>query len=285
MGSSELIESIAYRSRFEHIYITGTQSQGRYGAVYDALIGAGGRQTDIAIRVLDLPATDRESFQEKILTHIEQWASVSDHDHVLSVLDFGREPRPWIATPTVENRLTDQSPMDLVALLPTARQLVDAVSHLHRNDRTHGGLDPVAVVFTERSDGGIVRGRPLLNNPGLVHLYRYAFDPADYLDPRYAAPEFYDDGYGAIDAQTDIYQLGAVLYRLFTGNPPFRGSINQIKKAVLTAEPAKPSTRGGSTLFDTVLSKAMAKEKLKRYETIEQLQQDLANIAATRDYE
>ncbi len=285
MGSPELIESIAYRSSFEHLYLSGKQYDGRYATVYEALIGGGGRQNDIAVRVFDLPESDRAQFQSKLQKYIDDWSTVSDDDRLVSVLDWGVEPRPWIATPSVSNRLSKRSPMEFVDLLSTAKLLVDGIAQLHHNDMTHAGLDPQSVVFVGQDDGGIVTEEPLLDNPGLLHLYRYGFDPTEYLDPRYAAPEHYSEEFGKVDSKTDIYLLGAVLYRLFSGEAPFQGSLEQVRMSVLNQEPPTPTDRGVSPLLDTVISKAMAKQKLHRYETIEHLQQDMANIAATQEYE
>jgi serine/threonine protein kinase len=109
-----------------------------------------------------------------------------------------------------------------------------------------------------------------------MHVYRYYFTPATYLDPRYAAPEYYDRRFGRIDHATDIYQLGATCFRLFTGRSPYAGSFETVKERVVDGQPPAPSDVADvPPAVDDVLGKAMARQKLARYETASQLTQEL----------
>jgi serine/threonine protein kinase len=113
-----------------------------------------------------------------------------------------------------------------------------------------------------------------------MRVFRHHFPPSQCLDPRFAAPEYYNDQFGQIDHATDIYQLGAVCYRLLTGHPPHTGDFEHVRAAVLDSIPPQPSTVADlPEQVDDVIMKAMAKQKLQRYETVEPFQQELTSIA------
>jgi serine/threonine protein kinase len=142
----------------------------------------------------------------------------------------------------------------------------------------HAGIDPGNVVYTENELGDGVQ--PMLDNVGLLNAYRHALDPSEYLDPRYAAPEYFDSQFSRIDHATDIYQLGMVLYRLLAGRHPFDGAYGAVRKAVLNDRPTAPSecTPALPSAVDEIVAKATAKQKLTRYETAHGLHQDISRI-------
>jgi len=285
MDLPESVLSIASQSRFDHLHMTGSQYRGLYGTVYEALARVGGRQEDIALRILDRPESAVSEFADRITDTLGRFAPVTAHERLVTVLDYGARPRPWIATAMINERLADRGPMDFLSPLTTARELVEGVAHLHQHDLIHGGLDPRAVVFVGGGFEDVGRGTPLIDNAGLMQEFRYDFEPATYLDPAYAAPEYYSQQFGIVDHQTDLYQLGAVLYYLVTGQPPYQGTFEELRTQVLHEPPPTPSEAGAPPGFDDIIRKAMANEKIKRYETVEYLQNDLTMIAANREYE
>jgi len=285
MDLPESVATIASRSRFDHLHPTGVQYQDRYGSVYEALAGLAGQQLEVALRLLDRPDEPDGQFSNLITELLGSVAPITDHERLLDVVDYGEQPRPWLVTPTVSERLADRTPMDFVSPLTTATEIVEGVVHLHRNDRTHGGLDPQSVVFVGDRFGDVVQGSPKIDNSGLLAVYRHHFEPATYLEPAYAAPEYYSQEFGDVDNQTDVYHVGAVLYYLFTGRAPFTGSFERIQAKVLQAGPPKPSSADAPPEFDDIVTKAMAREKIRRYETVQHLQRDLERLVINREYE
>jgi serine/threonine-protein kinase len=91
----------------------------------------------------------------------------------------------------------------------------------------------------------------------------------DGLTPQYAAPEQFDDEYGSVDDLTDIYQLGAVLYELFTGQPPFEGDQTAVMHSVLTEKPTPPSRIAAvPTQLDRIILTCLAKQKEDRVDSV-----------------
>jgi len=279
--------TIAVRSRFDEFHVRGERYRDRYATTYEALVGQGGSQRAIALRLLHRPENTeaRPSFEAAIELRLERWRATSDHDHVLSVRDWGVVPRPWLATALVEDTLAERDRVDFVAALGQARGLAAALAHLHQNDVVHGAVDPENVVYPgEALDAAGTA--PLLDNVGLIGVYRRYVAPERCLDPRYAAPEYYSSEFGQIDHATDIYQFGAVLYRLFTGRPPYTDDLEDLSRVIVERDPSAPSSvvEGVPERVDDLVSKAMATGKLHRYETVENLRGDLESIAEEYDY-
>ncbi|PSQ37539.1 hypothetical protein BRD08_02470 [Halobacteriales archaeon SW_10_66_29] len=275
------VSDIAVRSRFDDLHIRGERHRGRYATTYETLVGDGSDQRAVALRLLNQPEEVYPEFDRRLAEQLGRWADAGDHDNVVTVFDWGVDAQPWVATALIEGVLAERDRPSPAVAFRNALALADAVSHLHGRGVVHGGLDARTVGYPgERFDDDVERG-PLVNNVGLITVFRHYFDPSDCLDPRFAAPEYYDDRFGRIDHATDIYQLGTVYYRLFTGRPPFTGEFEAVRQAVLSGTPPAPSAvvEGLPPELDEVLAKTMAKQKLRRYETVEQLRGELASVA------
>ena len=226
------IGGIATRSRFDKIHILATSERDRYANIYDALVARRGEEKAVALRLLHQPPVgERPAFAERLKQVLRQWSEIGDHDHIVTVLDWGVDPRPWLATVFTGESLAQRDPRPLALGLREAVHLADAISYGHRNEVIHGGLDPRNVNYpTDVLTSEEPYRLPLLDNVSLMSAFRFYFEPTLCLDPRYAAPEYFSREYGRVDHSTDIYQLGAVLYRLFTGKHRSRGNLTPFEK-------------------------------------------------------
>src|SRR5262245_63819311 len=94
----------------------------------------------------------------------------------------------------------------------------------------------------------------------------------DYMAPEQARGD-------RVDARADVYAVGAILYRALTGRKPFEGLDPMATlTAVLTTEPERPSAIDPSIplALELVVQRAMAKAPKDRYQTMDELEQDLA---------
>jgi len=277
---SERLSRIVENSQFESLDILAARHARRYAEVYRALGTVNGDARALGLHVCHVPDGGSESFVDAFRETMTRWADADDHDGIHTVYDWGWHPRPWVAVEYTGLRLDDRDDISVREGLWNGLKLATTLSYLHQRGFIHGAIDPQNVAYVGDVLGGTDRQAPLLTNVGLLDIYRPYDDPVDYLDPRYAAPEYFDDRHGRIDHLTDVYQFGTVLYRLLTGNPPYEGELSAIREAVLHETPTPPSTVNPEIppVLDEPVLKATATEKIARYESIEHLQQELYSV-------
>jgi len=295
---SEVIE----RSRFEALDVLSERRRGRFGEVYRAAGRLDGEDVGVALVVFHLPGGDSQSFLASLRGALARWDGVDDHDSVLTVHDWGLRPRPWAALAFTDETLADRPFADrpgpdgdgtgdggrtdgrarpsLDAVVSTTLDLADGLVHAHQHGVVHGALDPETVAFPGTALTAHERQRPFVTYPGVTAAYAGNADVADYIDPRYAAPEYFDDRFGAVDHATDVYGLGLLCYRLVTGEHPYRGSLSEVREAVVDDRSLRPSAVDPSLppALDRVVGKATATRKLKRYETITVFRRELRSV-------
>ncbi|WP_436927750.1 hypothetical protein [Halosimplex amylolyticum] len=271
--------AIGALSSFDRLSAVAEGCESRFATGYRCRAVADEDERGVAARLFDRPdESDRLEFAADLKERLARWQALGDGERVVDVIEWGDRPRPWVATQPVDESLADRDRPPVDQALWQAIQLTDAVAHCHSHGAVHAGIDPRSVVFRGDALSGL--DRPMLDNVGLMHAFRSYFQPANYLDPRFAAPEYFDGEYGKVDAATDVYGLGATCYYLFTGRPPFDGSYAEVREGVLDRRPPSPSvvTDAVPEALDSVVRKAMAKEKLKRYDSVEGFRNDLEAI-------
>lgn len=285
-GWFEDLLAVVDSSRFDEFDVLGASHRDSYADVYKVMVSEDGLQRATAFHLFDHTGYGNR-FDDLLTAQIGEWETVGDHDHVVGVLDWGVLQRPWLATDFHQEPLAnrDPAPTPVGPALTRALSLVDAVSYIHQANVVHGGIDAASVVYPG-VDLEDEEQLPLLSNVGLIRAYREHANHTQYLDPRYAAPEHYDESMGRIDHGTDIYQLGGVIYRLFTGRPPYSGNFEEIRESVLQGErpPVAVASTELSTEIDEIIGKAMATRKLHRYETVEYLGNALEEVGEEHGY-
>lgn len=272
----ERLSVIVEHSRFDDLMVLSGRKRDRYAEVTRVLADDEGVERAVALRLFHRPDEEVTAFSEALLDALEQWQSISDHPNVTSLYTWGRQPRPWAATEPPEATLSDRGgALETTVALSLTLELADALAYAHQRGVVHGGIDPENVTLP----GASVPSTGTLDNVALLEVFRWYVTPASCLDPRYAAPEYYDRRFGQITHGTDIYQLGAVLYRALTGRPPFRGTFEEIRTGVMQDSPETPSAvRDVPADLDRIVTKAMAKHTLTRYETINDFRREVAHV-------
>ncbi|MFC7027792.1 hypothetical protein ACFQJ5_09740 [Halomicroarcula sp. GCM10025324] len=278
-GEADWLSIVEYESPFDRLSVLAPRDRRRYCDVYRTLGTVDGSDVAVGIRLLDTPDPDGDAFRSAVAERLDDWAAVATLDNVVSLYDWGHEPYLWATTEYTDETLADRGRFAPADAAWHAERLAHAVSALHERGVVHAGIDPENVAYYGNVLEADERQPPLLDNVGSIQAYRQFTDPSTYLDPRYAAPEYYDRRFGRIDHATDLYHLGAVCYRLFTGEPPYAGEFDTVRERVIQDRPPMPSEVADvPTGVDALVGKAMGKRKLARYESVTHLTQEIRRL-------
>ncbi len=294
---------------------TGLQSGARMGP-YEliGLLGAGGmaevwlaRRADGAFKrevALKLPILTklRADLEQRFARERDILASL-EHPLIARLYDAGIDPTglPYLAMEYVRGQqLTnwcDAHCLGIPKRLELILQVLEAVQYAHEKQVIHRDLKPSNILVTES-------GQVRLLDFGVSKLLGVADDKVQTqltsiygraLTPDYASPELLHGD--SVDARSDIYSVGVLLYEMLTGVRPYRlkgaASIGVLEHAIATIDVKKPSTQcepGASAArnttperltrqlhgdLDAIVLKALAKEPAERYQSADALADDL----------
>jgi tetratricopeptide (TPR) repeat protein/predicted Ser/Thr protein kinase len=279
-----------------------TETVGPYELV--RLLGRGGmgevhlaRDTrldrEVALKLLPAELADDEERRGRLLREARAAASLN-HPNITTIHDVGEaEGRDYIAQEYVEGRplseLLAERRLPLPELAELAVPLADALAYAHERGVIHRDLKPGNVIVTPR-------GLAKLLDFGLAKLQRDTADDGDsqsttltisgavFGTPSAMSPE---QALGrAVDARSDVFSFGALLYEMAAGKPAYLGTtIQETIDKVLHAEP-DPLDRLRRDLpadFIAIVSKALRKEPDERYQSMAELAADLRHFKRQTD--
>jgi serine/threonine-protein kinase len=204
------------------------------------------------------------------------------HPNIVAVYEYGEDEKvAYIAMEYVEGTglreyLNRRTAFDFAQLVELMTQLLDALEFAHRNGVVHRDIKPSNLIVTERgrlkvADFGVARieMQSSLTTAGMV-----------IGTPSYMSPEQCQGD--PIDARSDIFSTGVVLYELLTGVKPFRGAVEAIAFKICREEPTPPSQLSGMKLpaaVDQLVATALAKERNARYQSARAFNDALRDVA------
>ena len=286
--ADEILDSVAGRGvdcgPYRLVRLLG---RGGMGAVYLGERTDGEIQQTVAVKLLTADGR-RPEWRERFLRERQLLASLN-HPSIVHVIDAGStgDGRPYLVMEYVEGVAIDlhAATMDVRERLSLFLRVCEGVSHAHRRLIIHCDLKPSNILVD-------ASGQPKLLDFGIARLLDDTGATTEtverLLTPQYASPEQLR-GVSQTTA-TDVYSLGAVLYKMLTGRSPHESHTHtsQVVDIVAdTREIPSPSrlNRKLSTDLDYILRKALRREPEDRYTSVDDFAKDIGAFLGSRPIE
>ncbi|MFF5214052.1 Stk1 family PASTA domain-containing Ser/Thr kinase [Micromonospora sp. NPDC000442] len=246
---------------------------------------------DVAIKMLRADLARDATFQMRFRREAQNAASLN-HPAIVAVYDTGEEQAPtgetlpfivmeFVNGRTLKEVLGAEGRLQPRRALEISADICAALDFSHRHGIIHRDIKPGNVMLTQTGqvkvmDFGIARA--LASGATTMTQTSAVIGTAQYLSPEQARGE-------AVDARSDVYAAGCVLFELLCGHPPFVGdspvsvAYQHVREAPPTPSDLNPDV---NPAVDAIVLKALSKNPLNRYQSAGEMRADLLRAAAGR---
>jgi serine/threonine-protein kinase len=243
----------------------------------------------VAIKRLRVDLASDSTFQARFRREAQSAASLN-HPTIVSVYDTGEEPDPngsgitipyivmeYVAGKTLRDLIREGRKIMPERALEITSGVLEALDYSHRAGIVHRDIKPGNVMLTPQGqvkvmDFGIARA--VADTSSTMTQTAAVIGTAQYLSPEQARGE-------TVDARSDLYSTGCLLYELLVGRPPFVGeSPVSVAYQHVREEPAPPSSFDPDIPpeVDAVVLKALTKNRDHRYQSASEMRQDIHRV-------
>jgi serine/threonine-protein kinase len=212
-------------------------------------------------------------------------SGVLAHPAIVPVFDVGEhEGAPFLVMEFVDGHTLDSAMkkgerFTLDRVCDIGQQLADALGYAHRQGVIHRDIKPANILMTSREVYG--SERPRITDFGIAKLAASEITTTGQMlgTPAYMPPEQFTGA--PIDGRADLFSLGVILFSMAAGEQPFLGeTMTAVSYKVVHVDPIPPSKLNPAIppALEGVILKCLAKNPAARYQTGEELAQDLATL-------
>jgi serine/threonine protein kinase/beta-lactam-binding protein with PASTA domain len=245
----------------------------------------------VAIKRLRVDLASDPTFQARFRREAQSAASLN-HPSIVAVYDTGEEPDPngsginipyivmeYVAGKTLRDMIREGRKILPERALEITAGVLEALDYSHRAGIVHRDIKPANVMLNPYGavkvmDFGIARA--VADTSATMTQTAAVIGTAQYLSPEQARGE-------TVDARSDLYSTGCLLYELLTGRPPFVGespvsvAYQHVRERALPPSSYDPDI---SPAIDAVVLKALAKNRDERYQSAQEMRADIHRILA-----
>jgi serine/threonine-protein kinase len=273
-GSSSKLVEVPDIPRYE---ILGRLGEGSSAVIFRALDRE--LRRPVALKLQRPGLSKNEVGRERFRREAQTVAGLA-HPNVVMIHDVGEAgSQPYLVMELVDGRpfseVLREGKHDLRSLVVILEKAARGVASAHDKGIVHRDLKPSNVLITSG-------GEPKVADFGLAHLVdstsQLTRTGSSLGTPLYMSPEQVEGTSGAISPRTDVYALGAILYEILTGRPPFLGeTLMEIYGRIVREDPVPPKAANPSLPHDlqTIALKALEKDPARRYASAREFADDL----------
>jgi serine/threonine-protein kinase len=256
--------------------------RGAMGVVYKASDPTIGRLVALKVLSLHSPEGEATTGTQEVFMREVRAAGRLTHPAIVTIHDAFEEPEgrlscivmELVAGRTLEKMLLDGAPLESEKALDISRQVAEGLEYAHQQQVIHRDLKPANILVTEDgrakiTDFGIAK---ITAREGAVRTQGVTGTPS-FMSPEQVT--------GAdLDARSDLFSFGIILYLMLTGQKPFVGDSAAVMFKIAFADPALPSTLNPklTPALDYLILRCLVKDRNKRYGSARELLDDLDDI-------